>query len=182
MEIKCAKCKNEFEYSKEDVKKHYLKLSIKNIHDKNEMDFVVCPHCQYENYIEEKMLLNKCGICGGFLYEHTDLETANRYIYCPKCKEEADKVKARMTDEQTRGFLAFTKMLGITDSQVDEIKEKFDTDYKKKILTDIRDYLVERHRRLAIESQMCPKFDEIFLVLSMIVDLQTYAEKLGVEL
>jgi DNA-directed RNA polymerase subunit RPC12/RpoP len=46
--------------------------------------------------VEEKMLLNKCGICGGFLYEHTDLETANRYIYCPKCKEEHDEVKEKM--------------------------------------------------------------------------------------
>jgi uncharacterized Zn finger protein (UPF0148 family) len=45
---------------------------------------------------EEKMLLNKCSICGGFLYEHTDLESANYYIYCPKCKEEYDKVKAKM--------------------------------------------------------------------------------------
>jgi uncharacterized Zn finger protein (UPF0148 family) len=182
MEIKCANCKNEFEYSKEDVKKHYLKLSIHNIQDKNEMEFVVCPHCQYENYIEEKMLLNKCGVCGGFLYKHTELETANSYIYCPKCKEEADKVKARMTDEQARGFLAFTKMLGITDNQVEEIKEKFDTDYKKQILTDIRDYLVERQRCLAIESRMCPKIRETALVLSMIEDLQKYAEKLGVEL
>lgn len=52
MEIKCAKCKNEFQYSKEDVKKHYLKLSIHNIHDKNEMEFVVCPHCQHENYFK----------------------------------------------------------------------------------------------------------------------------------
>ena len=96
MEIKCANCKNEFQYLKEDVKKHYLKLSIHNVCDKNEMKFVICPLCQHENYFEEKMLLNKCFICGGFLYQHTDLETANRYIYCPKCKEEHDKVKEKM--------------------------------------------------------------------------------------
>lgn len=185
MEIKCANCKNEFQYSKEDVKKHYLKLSIHNIQDKNEMEFVICPHCQYENYIDEKMILNKCGICGGFLYEHTDLETANRYIYCPKCKEEADKVKERMTDEQARGFLAFTKMLGITDSQVDEIKEKFDTDYKKQILTDIRDYLVEQKEKW--QHQKC----EINQIMGLgvkvfadqaLADLTEYAKKLGAEL
>lgn len=50
--------------------------------------------------VEEKMLLNKCGRCGGFLYQHTDLETANQYIYCPKCKEEYDKFKQRMTSER----------------------------------------------------------------------------------
>lgn len=53
---------------------------------------------------------------------------------------------------------------------------------KKQILTDIRDYLVVRQRCLAIESRMCPKIREIALVLSMIEDLQKYAEKLGVEL
>lgn len=160
MEIKCADCKNEFQYSKEDVKKHYLKLSIHNIHDKNEMDFVVCPRCQYENYIEEKMLLNKCGICGGFLYEHTDLETANRYIYCPKCKEEADKVKARMTDE---------------------MKQKFDIDYKKKILTDIRDYLVKKQE--IYKPQLCHMDRLMFFVYAeQLYDLTEYAEKLGVEL
>jgi hypothetical protein len=53
---------------------------------------------------------------------------------------------------------------------------------KKKILTDIRDYLVEWRKRLAIESRMCPKIRETALVLSMIEDLKRYAEKLGVEL
>jgi hypothetical protein len=53
---------------------------------------------------------------------------------------------------------------------------------KKQILTDIRDYLVERQRCLVIESRMCPKIRETALVLSMIEDLQKYAEKLGVEL
>ena len=129
--------------------------------------------------VEEKMLLNKCGICGGALYEHTDLESANRYIYCPKCKEEADKVKERMTDEQARGFLAFTKMLGITDSQVDEIKEKFDIDYKKKILTDIRDYL---NGLLAEWNGAGIHLERICLVEKQLVNLAEYAEKLGVEL
>lgn len=54
MEIKCANCKNEFQYSKEDVKKHYLKLSIHNIHDKNEMEFVVCPLCKRDINLKEK--------------------------------------------------------------------------------------------------------------------------------
>jgi uncharacterized Zn finger protein (UPF0148 family) len=175
MKIKCAKCKKEFEYSKNDVKKHYMKLRFTIHSKKNEMEFVVCTHCQYENYIEEKMLLNKCFICGGFLYEHTDLETANRYIYCPKCKEEAETVKARMTDEQARGLLAVTKMLGITDSQVDEIKEKFDTDYKKQILTDIRNYLLKK------QEDTLPFYDELNVEMAL-NDLKKYAEKLGVEL
>lgn len=134
---------------------------------------------------EEKMLLNKCGICGGFLYEHTDLESANRYIYCPKCKEEADKVKARMTDEQARGFLAFTKMLGISDNQVEEIKEKFDTDYKKQILTDIRDYLLIGksvfEKPTDFESVLFGAGVQIFIDKAL-ADLNKYAEKLGVEL
>lgn len=48
---------------------------------------------------EEKMLLNKCFICGGFLYQHTDLGTANQYIYCSKCKEEHDKIKSDMVEK-----------------------------------------------------------------------------------
>lgn len=133
--------------------------------------------------VEEKMLLNKCGICGGSLYEHTDLESANRYIYCPKCKEEADKVKARMTDEQARGFLAFTKMLGITDSQVDEIKEKFDTDYKKQILTDIRDYLAEKKEICDVTFvDLERELEREMFIDKLLDDLIEYAEKLGVEL
>lgn len=134
---------------------------------------------------EEKMLLNKCGICGGFLYEHTDLESANRYIYCPKCKEETDKVKARMTDEQARGFLALTKMLGITNEQVEEIKEKFDTDYKKQILTDIRNYLLKSkevfEKTTDFKSVLFGAGVQVF-VEQALADLTEYAEKLGVEL
>ena len=130
---------------------------------------------------EERMLLNKCFICGGFLYQHTDLETAQSYIYCPKCKEEADKVKERMTDEQARGFLAFTQMLGITDKQVDEIKQKFDTDYKKQILTDIRNYLVKKQE--IYKPQLCHMDRLMFFVYAeQLYDLTEYAEKLGVEL
>ena len=135
---------------------------------------------------EEKMLLNKCGICGGSLYEHTDLESANRYIYCPKCKEEADKVKARMTDEQARGFLAFAKMLGISDNQVEEIKEKFDTDYKKQILTDIRNYLVaildEWYKRIDEPNFYEQNIGVYNHIRKELDDLTEYAEKLGVEL
>ena len=135
--------------------------------------------------VEEKMLMTKC-LCGGFLYQHTDLETANQYIYCPKCKEEADKVKERLADEQVRGFLAITKMLGITDSQVDEMKEKFDIDYKRKILTDIRDYLVaildEWHRRSDEPNFYEQNIGVYNHIRKELDDLTEYAKKLGVEL
>ncbi len=148
MKIKCANCKNEFQYSNEDVKKHYLKLSIHNVYDK--MEFVVCPHCQHENYFEEKMLLNKCDICGGFLYVHTDLETA------------LDNFRKELAR-----------------------KEKLALRKPEKILTDIRDYLVEYKEKWQHQKYEVPQIMglgvEVFAEKAL-ADLTEYAEKLGVEL
>ena len=90
-----------------------------------------------------------------------------------------------MTDEQARWFLAFTKMLGINDSQVDEIKEKFETDYKKQILTDIRDYLLRGksvfEKTTDFKSVLFGAGVQVFIDQAL-SDLAEYAEKLGVEL
>lgn len=69
-----------------------------------------------------------------------------------------------------------------SEEEIEKTKEIFEFSQTKKILTDIRNYLVKRQKCLAIESRMCPKIRETALVLSMIEDLQKYAKKLGVEL
>ena len=97
---------------------------------------------------------------------------ANNVILLP------DKLKESW--ELTSSFVL--RLFCSNEEELDKIKQEFECQKVKKILTDIRDYLVERNRCLAIESRMCPKIRETALVLSMIEDLQKYAEKLGVEL
>lgn len=91
------------------------------------------------------------------------------YVFCEPCS-----CKGNGANDKETALANFHKELAR--------KQKLALRKPEKILTDIRDYLVERQRCLAIESRMCPKIRETALVLSMIEDLLKYAEKLGVEL
>lgn len=82
--------------------------------------------------------------------------------------------------ELTSAFVL--RLFCANEEEVSKIKQEFELQKVKQILTDIRDYLVKMQKCLAIESRMCPKIRETALVLSMIEDLHKYAEKLGVEL
>ena len=88
----------------------------------------------------------------------------------------------KMKDNWELALPFMMRLFCADEEEIAKIKAEFELSQKKQILTDIRDYLVERQRCLAIESRMCPKIRETALVLSMIEDLQKYAEKLGVEL
>ena len=88
----------------------------------------------------------------------------------------------KMKDSWELALPFMMRLFGADEAEIDKIKQEFECQKVKQILTDIRDYLVERQRCLAIESRMCPKIRETALVLSMIEDLKMYAEKLGVEL
>jgi hypothetical protein len=114
-----------------------------------------CPKCQ------NSLMLQKTS--------WSDLSGDLQYVFCEPC--------------HCKGNGANDKETALANSHKELArKEKLALRKPEKIITDIRDYLVERKRCLAIESRMCPKIRETALVLSMIEDLQKYAEKLGVEL
>lgn len=114
-----------------------------------------CPKCQSE------LMLQKTS--------WNDMSGGLHYVFCEKCK-----CKGNGANDKETALANFYKQLAR--------KEKNDRQNPKAILTDIRDYLVKRQKCLAIESRMCPKIRETALVLSMIEDLQQYAENLVVEL
>lgn len=98
-----------------------------------------------------------------------DMSGDLHYVFCEKCK-----CKGNGANDKETALANFHKQLAR--------KEKNDRQKPKAILTDISDYLLKRQKCLEIESRMCPKIRETALVLSMIEDLQQYAEELGVEL
>lgn len=114
-----------------------------------------CPKCQSD------LMLQKTS--------WSDMSGDLHYVFCEPCH-----CKGNGANDKETAISNFHKELAR--------KGKLALRKPEKILTDIRDYLVERQRCLAIESRMCPKIRETALVLSMIEDLQKYAEKLGVEL
>ena len=71
------------------------------------------------------------------------------------------------------------------EAEIEKIKGEFEFSQKKKILTDIRDYLVERKAECGNEkceiNQIMGLGVEVF-VDKALADLTEYAEKLGVEL
>ena len=82
--------------------------------------------------------------------------------------------------------LPFMARLFVSDeAEIEKIKGEFEFSQKKKILTDIRDYLVERKAECGNEkyeiNQIMGLGVEVF-VDKAIADLTEYAEKLGVEL
>lgn len=74
--------------------------------------------------------------------------------------------------------LPFMMRLFVSDeAEIEKIKGEFEFSQKKKILTDIRDYLVAWRDNNAIDYSAERWIDETALA-----DLTEYAEKLGVEL
>ena len=77
----------------------------------------------------------------------------------------------------TRKVLSRLIILSQDEAEIDKIKKEFELQEVKKILTDIRDYLVSWRDNNAIDYSAERWIDETALA-----DLTEYAEKLGVEL
>ena len=105
--------------------------------------------------------------------------------YCIKCESIADHLIANnvfVLPEQMKDSwelaLPFMMRLFVADeAEIEKIKGEFEFSQKKKIITDIRDYLVAWRDNNAIDYAAERWIDETALA-----DLTKYAEKLGVEL
>ena len=75
--------------------------------------------------------------------------------------------------------LPFMMRLFVADeAQIEKIKGEFEVSQKKKILTDIRDYLAEKKKICDVTFDL----EREMFVDKALADLTEYAEKLGVEL
>ena len=113
--------------------------------------------------------------------------------YCFNCESLADHLIAnnvfvlpeKMKDswELTSAFVL--RLFCANEEEVTKMKQEFEYQKIKQILTDIRDYLVERKAKCGNEKyeihQIMGLGVEVF-VDKAIADLTKYAEKLGVEL
>lgn len=86
------------------------------------------------------------------------------------------------SDDWLRGFAIMSKIFSVTENDLDEIKQKFDTKYKTEILTDIRDYLEKTKKTWKENNEILGTDLPLFALNRFIYDLTEYAEKLGVEL
>ncbi len=125
-------------------------------------------------HIERTSLQDACPKCGSHLeLEETTWDSMGGSlvsVLCCKCK-----VRGENSNNKAQAFQRFEKKLAL--------KEKREREKPEKILTDIRDYLVER-AELIRERDMEFLGQSAMLQLLAIEhkELKEYAEKLGVEL
>jgi hypothetical protein len=124
--------------------------------------------------IERITLQDACPKCGSQLeLEETTWDSMSGSLVCVRCCK--CKVRGENSNNRAQAFQRFEKKLAL--------KEKREREKPEKILTDIRDYLVEkaeivRERNIEFLAQSAM----LNLLAIEHKDLTEYAEKLGVEL